>query len=160
MILLKPQGAVHQALTLHRFIAWSLKSIFFFLGECRRSSRHFWSRRACLDCGPASKPTIKSLVQYLPVWWGARQIPVIFWLSSSPVAVRRWRVLYFVNVIKISISFPTSVLIISYSVTFCKATTLTKDKKGVLFWKDIHMSVHTFVVLLTFLWALHPFFLL
>ena len=29
-----------------------------------------------------------------------------------------WQVLYFVNVIKISISFPTSILVISHSVTF------------------------------------------
>ena len=42
------------------------------------------------------------------------------WLPSS----RRWLVLYFVNVIKISISFPTSVLVISHSVTFCKITTV------------------------------------
>ena len=35
--------------------------------------------------------------------------------KSSP---RRWQVLYFVNVIKISISFLTSVLVISHSVTF------------------------------------------
>ena len=40
--------------------------------------------------------------------------------QSSPLAVDtffiRWQVLYFVNAIKIFISFPTSVLVISHSV--------------------------------------------
>ena len=31
----------------------------------------------------------------------------------------RWQVLYFVNVIKISSSFSTTVLVISHTVTFC-----------------------------------------
>ena len=39
-------------------------------------------------------------------------------LSSHPR-----RVLYFVNAIKISISFPTSILVISHLVTFCSVTT-------------------------------------
>ena len=36
----------------------------------------------------------------------------------------RWQVLYFVNVVKISISFPMSVLVISHSITFCQVTTV------------------------------------
>ena len=40
--------------------------------------------------------------------------------SSGLASSRRWRVLYFVNVIKISISFP---LVISLSVTFSSITT-------------------------------------
>ena len=39
--------------------------------------------------------------------------------SSGLPFSRCWRVLYFDNDIKISISFPTSVLVISHSVTFC-----------------------------------------
>ena len=49
---------------------------------------------------------------------------------SSGLTSRRWRVLYFVNVIKISISFPTFVLVISYSVTFCLVTTFRRRGFG------------------------------
>ena len=43
--------------------------------------------------------------------------------NSGLPSSRHWQVLYFVNVIKIFISFPTSVLVISHSVTFCLVTT-------------------------------------
>ena len=60
--ILEPQETVSQALTLlgvARFIAWRLKRPF--LGECRRSSRHFWSRQACLGYSPTPRPTQKTL---------------------------------------------------------------------------------------------------
>ena len=38
--------------------------------------------------------------------------------SSGLSSPHRWQVLYFVNVIKISIPFPTSILVISHSVIF------------------------------------------
>ena len=52
-VLLKPQGAVPQALTLPggvRFIALCQRCPF--LRECRRGSRHFWNHRAYLGNGP------------------------------------------------------------------------------------------------------------
>ena len=38
--------------------------------------------------------------------------------SSGLPSSRRWRVLHFVNVIKVSIRYQTTVLVISHSVTF------------------------------------------
>ena len=54
------RGPSPQALTLMggaRFIAWRQRRLS--LGECRRGLRHFWSRRARVDSGPAPGPTLK-----------------------------------------------------------------------------------------------------
>ena len=52
--------------------------------------------------------------------------PALQCLSSS----RCWRVLYFVIVIKISISFPTTVLVISNAITFCSAKIILKSQRN------------------------------
>ena len=122
------KGAVPQVLTLlgeARFVA--LRPMRPFSGECRRGSWTFWNRRACLSYGPAPGPTLKRLCAILARFVGRPTNNGIFWLSNhhyqlvfSSCCLRE---LYLFYVIKISISFITSVLVISYSVTFYKVTT-------------------------------------
>ena len=42
-----------------------------FLGECRRSLRHFWECQACLGYGPESGPTLKKALCQTPPFGGA-----------------------------------------------------------------------------------------
>ena len=75
----------------------------------------------CLALGPTLK---KALSQTRPVggtydkWGNILSSHHEQWLPSSC----RWQVLYFVDIIKISISFPTSVLVISNSITLQQNT--------------------------------------
>ena len=60
------------------------------------------------------------------------------WLHSSHC----WQVLYFVNVIKISISFPTSFFINCHSVTFYSVTTVSVCVcEGVCMWGCVRVCV-------------------
>ena len=52
------------------------------------------------------------------VRWGFNMLIKSYTTSCGLPSSRHWRKVYFVSVIKISISFPTSFLIISHSVTF------------------------------------------
>ena len=88
--ILEPQGAIPPGLILLGglwFITWCLRRPS--LGEYWRGLRHFWSRKACMDYGPALGPTLKRPCAIF-VWWGAWQIPsyILFcWIKLNKFTV-------------------------------------------------------------------------
>ena len=130
---LEPQGVVPQALTLlgeARFIYLFPEVLLF--REYRLSLRHFWSHQACLSKGPAPRPTFKRHCAKLVRLEGRttnRENILSSHLYQRLPSSRRWKVLYFLNVIKISISFPTSVLINSHSVTYLSDYNISRESR-------------------------------
>ena len=102
------RGPAFQVLILLEGLGLSLCAPF--LGKCQWDPKYFCSCRACLCYSSAPGLTLKKALRRICPW----QIAKIYWVVNTS---SDYQALYFFNVIKISISFPTSDLVISHSVT-------------------------------------------